>query len=195
MTSKNLNMDKTKLKPISYLPITAEFIERRIFLIRGQKVMLDSDLAALYRVPTKIFNQAVRRHKHRFPQDFMFQLNEREASVLRSQFVTLEKGRGRYSKYSALVFTEQGVAMLSSVLNSERAIEVNIAIMRAFVQLRKLLSSNKDIIAQIKILKAEQQYQRSDIKRIFFIIEQLLTPRKPKPLPLSPKRPIGFRIN
>ncbi len=178
------------------LPLTAGFVERRIYLIRGQKIMLDSDLAGLYQVPTKVFNQGVRRNLSRFPGDFMFQLTAKEALFLRSQSVTLEKGRGRYSKYAPLAFTEQGVAMLSSVLNSERAVQVNIAIIRAFVRLRQILSTHKDIVTEINKLKKEQRYQRGDIKKIFKIIEALLTPRKPKLIPLpSKQRPIGFRTN
>jgi len=124
--------------------VPAEIIERKIYLIRGHKVMLDADLAELYGVPTKRFNQQVRRNLKRFPADFMFQLKKDEADALRSQFATSKLSRGgrRYLPYA---FTEQGVAMLSSVLNSERAIEVNIAIMRAFVKLRQMLESNEDL--------------------------------------------------
>ncbi len=111
--------------------IPSERIEKAILLIRGQKVMLDSDLAELYGVATKRLNEQVRRNRARFPKDFMFQLTGKEAESLRSQNATLKKGRGRHRKYAPYAFTEQGVAMLSSVLNSERAIEVNIAIMRA----------------------------------------------------------------
>src|SRR6266849_10784845 len=122
--------------------IPSERIEKAILLIRGQKVMLDSDLAELYGVATKRLNEQVRRNRARFPKDFMFQLTGKEAESLRSQNATLKKGRGRHRKYAPYAFTEQGVAMLSSVLNSERAIEVNIAIMRAFVRLREILSSH-----------------------------------------------------
>jgi hypothetical protein len=124
--------------------LSVQLIERRIYLIRGHKVMLDADLAGLYGVPTKRFNQQVRRNLKRFPADFMFQLKKDEADTLRSQFATSKLSRGgrRYLPYA---FTEQGVAMLSSVLNSERAIEVNIAIMRAFVKLRQMLESNEEL--------------------------------------------------
>jgi len=115
-------------------------IEQTILVIRGHKVMMDADLAELYGVPTKILNQAVKRNKGRFPSDFMFQLTDHEAAGLRSQFVT-SRGRGG-RQYSPYVFTEQGVAMLSSVLHSERAIQMNIVIMRAFVQLREMIASN-----------------------------------------------------
>jgi hypothetical protein len=109
-------------------PVSPERIEKSIFLIRGQKVMLDSDLAELYGVSTKVFNQAVKRNKDRFPSDFMFQLVKDEFDALRSQTVTLKSGRGRHRKYLPFAFTEQGVAMLSSVLRSRRAVRVNIEI-------------------------------------------------------------------
>ena len=126
------------------ISIPVQLIERRIYLIRGHKVLLDFDLADLYGVPTKRLNQQVTRNKKRFPEDFMFQLNQKEAEALRSQIVTSKIGRGgrRYLPYA---FTEQGVAMLSSVLNSDQAIKVNIAIMRAFVRLRQMLETNADL--------------------------------------------------
>ena len=125
--------------------VPVEDIERRIYLIRDQKVILSTDLAKLYGVATKVFNQAVKRNKDRFPADFMFRLSEREAAALRSQIVTLDRGRGRYPKYAPYAFTEQGVAMLSSVLRSRRAIQVNMAIMRVFVRLREILATHKDL--------------------------------------------------
>ena len=149
-TRKSLNKSLSR--------VSVELIERRIYLIREHKVMLDGDLAELYVVPTKRLNEQVRRNLKRFPEDFMFQLSKEEAECLRSQFATSKEseealrsqfatsktGRGgrRYLPYA---FTEQGVAMLSSVLSSERAIEVNIAIMRAFVKLRQLLASNEEL--------------------------------------------------
>ena len=114
-------------------------IEGMIFVVRGQKVMLDENLAALYEVETKSLNRAVRRNIERFPEDFMFQLTADEHEVLRYQIGTLKSGRGAHRKYTPLVFTEQGVAMLSGVLNSERAIRVNVAIMRIFVKIRRIL--------------------------------------------------------
>ncbi len=138
--------------------MSAEMIDRRICLIRDQKVMLDSDLAELYQVPTKVFNQAVKRHVDRFPQDFMFHLTNEEAASLRSQFVTLEEnGRGGYSKYAPFAFTELGIAMLSSVLNSKRAVDMNILIMRAFVRLRELAASDKDLARKIDRLEVGQR--------------------------------------
>jgi hypothetical protein len=119
--------------------ITAASIEKIIYIIRAQKVMLDSDLAELYEVETGALNRAVRRHSDRFPDDFMFQLTQEEHESLRCQFGILETGRGKYRKYLPLVFTEQGVAMLSGILNSDRAVRVNIAVMRTFIKLRQLL--------------------------------------------------------
>lgn len=151
------------------------FIERRIYLIRKQKVMLDSDLAELYGVTTKRLNEQVRRNLKRFPEDFMLQLNADEASLLRSQFATSNVGRGgrRYLPYA---FTEQGVAMLSTVLNSERAIQVNIAIMRTFVQLREMLATHKDLAQKLEAL--EKKYDRQ-FKVVFDAIRQLMGPEEP----------------
>ncbi len=145
--------------------------------------MLDSDLAELYGVPTKVLNQAVKRNEERFPEGFMFQLNQAEYKSLRSQFVTLEKGRGKYPKYLPLVFTEQGVAMLSSVLRSKRAIQVNIAIMKTFVKLRELLSTHRDLAEKLATL--ESKYD-SQFKVVFEAIRQLMLP------PETPRRKIGF---
>ena len=130
--------------------IPVERIEQLIFFVRGQKVMLDADLANLYGVETKVLKQAVRRNLVRFPQDFMFQLTADEANCQRSQFVTLDTGRGKYSKYRPYAFSEQGVAMLSGVLRSPRAVRVNIEIMRAFVRLRRVLESNADLAKKLE---------------------------------------------
>lgn len=134
-----------------HLPVPIELIARRIYSIRRQRVMLD--LAELYPVLTKALNQAVSRNRDRSPGDFMFQLSQVEASALRSQFVTLEKGRGRYRKYRPYAFTEHGVAMLSSVLRSKRAVRMNILIIRAFVQIRELLATNKELAARVEKLE------------------------------------------
>jgi len=125
-------------------PVPIEEISHHIVFVRGQRVILDEVLARLYQVETKVLNQAVRRNRERFPEDFMFQLTEAEFLVLRSQIVTLDKSRGKYRKYLPFAFTEQGVAMLSGVLKSKTAIEVNLAIMRVFVRLRRILESNKE---------------------------------------------------
>ena len=138
--------------------IPVEIIERKIYFIRGHKVMLDSDLAEMYAVATKVLLQAVKRNLSRFPGDFMFQLNYQEVAALRSQIVTSKTGRGgrRYPPYA---FTEQGVAMLSSVLNSERAIEVNIQIMRAFVKLRELMATHKDLARKLDDMEKKYDAQ------------------------------------
>ena len=164
--------------------VPSERIERLILLLRGHKVMLDADLAELYGVSTKVLNQAVKRNKDRFPSDFMFQLNQKEFDILRSQFVTSNKGRGG-RRYAPLVFTEQGIAMLSTVLNSERAIQVNIQIMRAFVRLRQLLATNAQLARKLEAL--EKKYD-AQFKVVFDAIRQLMTPPEPK------KRKIGFLV-
>jgi phage regulator Rha-like protein len=163
------------------------FIERRIYLIRKQKVMLDSDLAELYGVTTKRFNEQVRRNITRFPADFMFRLTTEEAGVLRSQIATLKTGRGHHRKYLPYAFTEHGVAMLSSVLRSERAVQVNIAIVCAFVRLREVLATHKDLAQKLEAL--EKKYDRQ-FKIVFDAIRELMTPEEP------PKQQrIGFQID
>ena len=156
--------------------IPVEHIESKILLIRGQKVMIDSDLAELYQVGTKVLLQAVKRNVRRFPEDFMFQLNNQDGLNLRSQFVTSSSGHGG-RRYLPYVFTEQGVAMLSSILNSERAIEVNIHIMRAFVKLREMIGTNKDLAR--KLADMEKKYD-SQFKMVFDAIRQLMIPPEPK---------------
>ncbi|MDO9572478.1 MAG: ORF6N domain-containing protein [Candidatus Omnitrophota bacterium] len=166
--------------------IATEVIATRIFDIRDRKVMLDYDLAKLYGVKAKVLNQSVKRNIERFPDNFMFQLANEEFDSLRSQIVTSNRGGRRYLPY---VFTEQGVAMLSSVLNSERAIQVNILIMRAFTKLREILLTHKELAVKIDVL--ERKYAEHDvtIKTIFEAIKQLLEP----PL-IQEKKIIGFRV-
>ena len=161
--------------------IPEETIERKIFLIRGQKVMLDRDLAVLYRIGTRVLNQSVKRNIERFPQDFMFSLTRDEITRM-SQFVTSLK----FSK-NINVFTEQGVAMLSSVLRSKRAVQVNIAIMRAFVKLRQILSTHKELVYKLRELERKSEKHDSEIKDIFEAIRQLMRPPKD-----SERRIIGF---
>ena len=163
--------------------IPAEIIEKKIYMIRGHKVMLDNDLAELYGVETKRLNEQVRRNPKRFPNDFMFQLTKEETESLRSHFATLKSGRGKHRKYLPYAFTEQGVAMLSSVLNSNRAIEVNVQIMRAFVKLRELIATHKDLAR--KLVHMEKKYD-SQFKVVFDAIRQLMSPSVPK------KGKIGF---
>ena len=161
--------------------IPAEVIEHRIYFLRNHKVMLDRDLAELYGVQTKDLNRAVKRNRSRFPGDFMFQLTSRETQNLRSQIVTSRWGGRRYLPYA---FTEQGVAMLSSVLKSKRAIQVNIAIMRTFVRLRQILATHKELARKLEEL--EQKYD-AQFKEVFDVIRQLMDP------PAEPERPpIGF---
>ncbi len=164
--------------------VRQEVIERIIYMIRGHKVMLDSDLAQLYEVETRTLIQAVKRNIQRFPQDFMFQLNYQEVAALRSQSVTSKIGRGG-RRYIPYVFTEQGVAMLSSVLKSERAIQVNIAIMRSFVKIREMLSTHKDLARKLEDM--EKKYD-SQFKVVFDAIRQLMTSPEPK------KKRIGFEV-
>ena len=189
-------ISKQTSKPSLIIP--DESIIKKIYYLRGKKVMFDRDLSELYEVETKVFNQAVKRNIKRFPDDFMFQLNKKEADILlkfqsgtsndmnlrsqivnskknkslRSQIVTLKSGRGQHLKYLPYVFTEQGVAMLSSVLKSDRAIEVNIQIIRTFTKLREILSTHKDL--QVKIEKMEK-YNRENFKVIFKILAKLMT--------------------
>ncbi|MFA5780117.1 MAG: ORF6N domain-containing protein [Elusimicrobiota bacterium] len=160
--------------------VLAERIENKIYFIRGQKVMIDHDLATLYGVETKVLIQAVKRNLERFPEDFMFLLTEKEFKILRSQFVTSSWGGRRYIPY---VFTEQGVAMLSSVLRSKRAIQVNIQIMRTFTKLKSLLATHKDL--QRKIEEMEKKYDQQ-FRVVFDAIRALITP------PASKRKKIGF---
>jgi hypothetical protein len=164
--------------------IPVDRIEKAILLIRGQKVMLDADLAELYGVETRVLVQAVKRNLERFPEDFMFQLSKEEVDFLRSQIVTLKKGRGQHSKYLPYAFTEQGVAMLSSVLRSQRAIQVNIEIMRTFIRLRQMLASHVELARKLDAL--EKKYD-AQFKQVFEAIRRLMAPPEPK------RRPIGFR--
>lgn len=165
------------------LPVT--MVERRIHIVRKHRVMLDSDLAELYEVATKAFNQAVRRNLERFPADFMIHLTADEVLSLRSQSVTsnpMGSGGRRYLPYA---FTEQGIAMLSSVLNSPRSVLVNIAIMRAFVQIREMATTHKDLMRKVKDM--EKKYDHN-FRAVFRAIKTLMDPP-----PVSPKRRIGFK--
>lgn len=161
--------------------VPVEIIERRIFLIRRQKVMLDQHLANLYGVAPRVLGQAVKRNIDRFPLDFMFQLTPEEAQAMRSQFVIASKRNIRYRPYA---FTEQGVAMLSSVLKSKRAIQVNIAIMRAFVKLREIMATHKDLAQKLE--QMEEKYD-AQFSGVFDAIRKLM-----EPPPQPPRRRIGF---
>jgi hypothetical protein len=166
-------------------PAPVENITRAIAVLRGHKVLLDENLAELYGVQTRALVQAVQRNRVRFPEDFMFQLTAAEWAALRSQSVTSKPGRGgrRYAPYA---FTEQGVAMLSSVLGSERAIAVNIQIMRAFVRMRELLASNTALARKLDELERKYQHHDDAIKAILSAIRELMNP------PLPKRRGIGF---
>ena len=171
--------DKTSL-------IQTDVIERVILLIRGQRVMLDRDLAALYGVETKNLNKAVQRNRDRFPPDFMFQLTLDEAESSRFQIGTLK--RGQNIKYLPYVFTQEGVAMLSSVLRSPRAVQVNIAIMRVFVRLRETLALHKELADKLAELERSLEGHDQAIKSLFDAIRELAAP------PAKPHREIGFHI-
>jgi hypothetical protein len=186
-----------KTSPAEHLPVPVELVARRIYVIRGQRVMLDSDLAELYQVPTFRLNEAVKRNSQRFPEDFMFQLSVEESRSLKSQIAMSKSGRGgrRTMPYA---FTEHGVAMLSSVLNSERAVQMNILIIRAFVKLRELLATNKALAQRIEQLTATVKDHAAlfnivikDIERLdqkfTQEIRRLQNPRRRKPR-------IGFHV-
>ena len=162
-------------------------VAQNIRHVRRQKVILDFDLAALYGVTTKALNQAVKRNATRFPADFMFQLTSEETRSLRSQFVT-SSSKHRGATYRPYAFTEQGVAMLSSVLNSERAVKVNIAIMRAFVKLREALETNREFARKFSELEKRIGKHDQDITAIIEAIRQLMAP------PKTPRREIGFHV-
>ena len=168
------------------LMVPVEQIQKSIFLIRGQKVLLDMDLAELYGVETRSLVQAVKRNIERFPSDFVFQLDKDEYDSLRSQIV-ISKGKGgrRYLPYA---FTEQGVAMLSSVLRSKRAIQVNVAIMRAFVKLRGMLSTHKELAHKLSELEEHLKDHDQQIQVIFEAIQQLISQ------PEKPRKKIGFEV-
>jgi phage regulator Rha-like protein len=168
-----------------------------ITVLRGQRVIMDAELAALYGVETKRLNEQVRRNVERFPQDFMFQLNDQEQASLRSQIATLKTGRGQHRKYAPFAFTEHGAIMAATVLNSPRAVQVSLYVVRAFVRLREGASVHQDLAKQLadlqdktELLAAQQdsfsQNTRAQLKQVFDALRQLMVPPDP------PKRPIGF---
>ena len=171
-------------RQVSLIP--AERIERSILLIRGQKVLLDSDLASLYGVTTKRLNEQAKRNSERFPVDFMFQLNGEEHEALRSQIATLKTGRGQHRKYRPYVFTEHGAIMAANVLNSPRAIEMSVYVVRAFVRLREVLATHKDLARKLEQL--EKKYD-AQFHVVFDAIRQLMTPA-----PETKKARIGFHV-
>lgn len=169
------------LKDNAIIPI--EIIHNKIYIFRGEKVMLDSDLASLYCVPTKRLNEQVKRNNSRFPEDFMFQLTENEYRSLRSQNATLKPGQHR--KYYPFVFTEQGVAMLSSILKTEKAINVNIQIMRVFTKMRELMLTNQEL--RLKVEQMECKYDEQ-FQEVFEVIRNMLIEAD------EPVKPIGFDV-
>ncbi len=174
---------KKATSPKSLIP--AERIEQSILLIRGQKVMLDADLAEMYGVETRVLNQAVKRNLRRFPDDFMFQLSSEEFAEWRSQIVTSNPSARMGLRRPPYAFTEQGVAMLSSVLRSDRAIDVNVEIMRTFVRLREMIASHADLVRRLDEL--ENRYD-GQFRQVFELIRQLIAP----PTPDQKKHRIGF---
>jgi hypothetical protein len=169
--------------------VSVELIESAILCFRGHRVILDAELAAMYDVELRALLQAVSRNQERFPSDFAFQLSEDELESLRSQTVILKRGRGQHRKYLPYAFTEQGVAMLSSVLRSPRAVKVNVEIMRAFVRLRRLLQSNVEL--ETKLAELETKYD-AQFRIVFDAIRELMTPPETPELPEPNKKPIGF---
>ena len=168
--------------------VPVERIEHSIHAIRGQRVILDRDLADLYDVPTKVLKQAVRRNMDRFPSDFMFVLTHQEFADLRSQIVTSSSPQWGGARYQPMAFTEQGVAMLSSMLRSKRAVQVNIEIMRVFVKLRHVVSTHKELAVKFSELERKIEKHDESIETIFEAIRQLMTP------PEKPRKKIGFDI-
>jgi len=186
---------KPAVKPVteSKALATAENITRVILILRGQRVLLDSELAALYGVETRVLNQAVRRNAERFPEDFRFQLTAKEAAASRSQSVTLKPGRGQNIKFLPYAFTEHGAIMVATILNSSRAVEMSIYVVRAFVQLREFLSSNRELAKRLDRLEAriEKKLTTHDdtIAAMLTMIRELMHPPAPK------RRGIGFTAN
>lgn len=178
-------MAKKKRQPAA--PVPAAQIEQSIHVLRGQRIMLDADLAPLYGVTVSALNQAVKRNRERFPEDFAFQLTQQEVTSLKSQNVISKPGRGG-RRTRPWAFTEHGVAMLSSVLRSRQAVRVNIEIMRAFVRLRRLLATPGELVAQINRLAETVQLHDGQIKAIARVLEQMM-----EPPPERPKGRIGFR--
>ncbi|HEY0681511.1 MAG TPA: ORF6N domain-containing protein [Steroidobacter sp.] len=176
-----------KNKNAALMPV--EHITQSILILRGQRVLLDSELAVLYGVTTKRFNQQVRRNLARFPEDFMFQLNTDEASALRLQSATLKTGRGHHRKYLPYAFTEHGAIMAATILNSSRAVEMMVHVVRAFVQLRDLLASNRQLAEKFAELERKVSSHDQAVVGILKVIRELMHTPEPK------KRPIGFTAN
>jgi hypothetical protein len=171
--------------------VTPESVERAIIVLRGRRVILDSELAALYGVTVSVFNQAVKRNMERFPADFAFQLTREEYESLRSQIVILKAGRGAHRKYLPYVFTEHGAVMAASVLNSPKAVEMSVEVVRAFVRLRQILAANRQLAARVDDLERKMNQSNAahskNIGTLFDAVRSLMT------APEKPKRQIGFQ--
>ena len=173
-------------KKANAISVADESIMNKIYVIRGQKVMIDRDLAELYEVETKRLKEAIRRNINRFPKDFMFEMNKKEFANWRTQFATSKEDKVGL-RYAPFCFTEQGVTMLSCVLNSDRAIDVNIQIIRIFTKMKEMLLTNKDILLQMQKVERKLTEHDADIKLIFEYLKQLLNP------PQEPRKRIGFK--
>lgn len=171
----------------STTPLSIGEIAQRIHLIRGQRVVLDADLAAFYGETTKRFNQQVSRNRERFPADLMFQLDEQEYAALRLQFATLKTGRGQHRKYLPYVFTEHGAIMAATLLNSPRATELSVHVVRAFVELRGMLASNRELAGKVHALERKVSVHERNIAELADSMAELLAAPSP-----APKRSIGF---
>jgi hypothetical protein len=171
------------------LIVPDEIVMGKIYRVRDQKVMLDRDLAELYGVETKVLKQAVRRNRQRFPQDFMFEMNKQELTNWRSHYVTSKEGDKMGLRYAPFCFIEQGVTMLACILNSERAIAVNIQIIRIFTRLQEMILTHKDILLKLEQIEQKVTAHDQDIKLIFDYLKQLLTP------PQEPRPQIGYKIS
>jgi aromatic ring-opening dioxygenase LigB subunit len=171
--------------------VTPESVERAIIVLRGRRVILDSELATLYGVTVSVFNQAVKRNMERFPADFAFQLTREEYESLRSQIVILKAGRGAHRKYLPYVFTEHGAVMAASVLNSPKAVEMSVEVVRAFVRLRQILAANRQLAARVDDLERKMNQSNAahskNIGTLFDAVRSLMT------APEKPKRQIGFQ--
>jgi len=172
---------------ISSIHIADEVIINKIYLVRKRKIMMDRDLAEMYGVETKVLKQAVRRNFTRFPKDFMFEMSAAEFKNWRSQFVTSNEGNNKGLRYAPFCFTEQGVTMLSCILNSKRAIRINIQIIRIFARLREMILTHKDILLKLEQLEKQVIRHDGEIQMIFKALKQLLH------TPAPPRRRIGFR--
>jgi len=186
-------MSEKLASPADQLPVPLEVVERRIYLIRGQKVMLDSDLADLYQVPTFRLNEAVKRNRNRFPEDFMFQLSKEELENWRSQIAISNPGAKMGLRRPPYAFTEHGVAMLSAVLNSDRAVQMSIVIVRAFVRMRELLASHTELARRVEqVEEAQKRTARTQQQHASILVQVVQDIQRLRNPPIT--RAIGFRI-